>query len=234
MMKVIGLIGGLSWESTSLYYKHINTLTLTQYNQNAKLVLYSMDFGEITRLLQDHQYEQVKNELVTVAKKVENSGAECLLMCSNTIHLFAEEVEKAISIPLLHIGDVSAETMIEYNIKRIGLLGTKQTMEQDFYKSRLANYNIETIIPNEEDRTFIHHVILQELSRGIISEISKEKLLQITNTLIKNGAEGILLGCTEIPLLISQSDLSVPVFDTAYTHANTAVRFANNNLKVKL
>lgn len=116
--------------------------------------------------------------------------------------------------------------MIEYNINRIGLLGTKQTMEQDFYKSRLANYNIETIIPNEEDRTFIHHVILQELSRGIISETSKERLLQITNTLIKNGAEGILLGCTEIPLLISQSDLSVPVFDTAYLHANTAVQFA--------
>ncbi|MFB5249106.1 aspartate/glutamate racemase family protein [Bacillus mycoides] len=234
MMKVIGLIGGLSWESTSLYYKHINTLTLSKYDQNAKLVLYSMDFGEVTTLLQNHQYEEVKNELVTVAKKVEGSGAECLLMCSNTVHLFAEEVEKAISIPLLHIGDVSAKKVIEYNINCIGLLGTKQTMEQDFYKSRLANYNIETIIPNEEDRTFIHHVILQELSRGIILETSKERLLQITNKLIKNGAEGILLGCTEIPLLISQRDLSVPVFDTAYIHANTAVQFADNNLKVKL
>ncbi|WP_242272727.1 aspartate/glutamate racemase family protein [Bacillus cereus group sp. BfR-BA-01310] len=226
MMKVIGLIGGLSWESTSLYYKHINTLTLSKYDQNAKLVLYSMDFGEVTTLLQNHQYEEVKNELVTVAKKVENSGAECLLICSNTVHLFAEEVEKAISIPLLHIGDVSAKNMVEHNIKRIGLLGTKQTMEHDFYKSRLANYNIETIVPNEEDRTFIHHVILSELSRGIISHASKEKLLQIANTLIKNGAEGILLGCTEIPLLISQNDLSVPVFDTAYLHANTAVQFA--------
>ncbi|MCW9129409.1 aspartate/glutamate racemase family protein [Bacillus paramycoides] len=226
MMKVIGLIGGLSWESTSLYYKHINTLTLSKYDQNAKLVLYSMDFGEVTTLLQNHQYEEVKNELVTVAKKVENSGAECLLICSNTVHLFAEEVEKAISIPLLHIGDVSAKKMVEHNIKRIGLLGTRQTMEHDFYKSRLANYNIETIIPNEDDRTFIHHVILSELSRGIISHASKEKLLQIANTLIKNGAEGILLGCTEIPLLISQNDLSVPVFDTAYLHANTAVQFA--------
>ncbi|MBJ8106675.1 MULTISPECIES: aspartate/glutamate racemase family protein [Bacillus cereus group] len=226
MMKVIGLIGGLSWESTSLYYKHINTLTISQYDQNAKLVLYSMDFGEVTTLLQNHQYEEVKNELVTVAKKVEKSGAECLLMCSNTVHLFAEEVEQAISIPLLHIGDVSAKEMVEQNIKRIGLLGTKQTMEQDFYTSRLAKYNIETIIPNDEERTFIHHVILNELSRGIISETSREKLIQITNSLIQNGAEGILLGCTEIPLLISQNDLTVPVFDTAFLHANTAVQFA--------
>ncbi|WP_181969242.1 aspartate/glutamate racemase family protein [Bacillus clarus] len=226
MMKVIGLIGGLSWESTSLYYKHINTLTLSQYNQNAKLVLYSMDFGKVTTLLQNQQYEEVKNELVTVAKKVENSGADCILMCSNTVHQFAEEVESAISIPLLHIGDVSAEKIVEHNIKRIGLLGTKQTMEQDFYKSRLTNYNIETIIPNDEDRAFIHHVILNELSRGIISQESKEKILQITNQLIEKGAEGILLGCTEIPLLISQSDVSIPVFDTVYLHAKTAVQFA--------
>ncbi|KFM99512.1 aspartate/glutamate racemase family protein [Bacillus clarus] len=225
-MKVIGLIGGLSWESTSLYYKHINTLTLSQYNQNAKLVLYSMDFGKVTTLLQNQQYEEVKNELVTVAKKVENSGADCILMCSNTVHQFAEEVESAISIPLLHIGDVSAEKIVEHNIKRIGLLGTKQTMEQDFYKSRLTNYNIETIIPNDEDRAFIHHVILNELSRGIISQESKEKILQITNQLIEKGAEGILLGCTEIPLLISQSDVSIPVFDTVYLHAKTAVQFA--------
>ena len=137
-------------------------------------------------------------------------------MCSNTVHLFAEEVENAISIPLLHIGDVSAKEMVEQNIKRIGLLGTKQTMEQDFYTSRLANYNIETIIPNEEERTFIHHIILNELSKGIISKSSKERLLQITSSLIQNGAEGILLGCTEIPLLISQNDLTVPVFDTAF------------------
>ncbi|PDZ52990.1 aspartate racemase [Bacillus sp. AFS094611] len=225
-MKVIGLIGGLSWESTSLYYKHINTLTLSQYDQNAKLILYSMDFGEVTTLLQNHQYEDVKNELVTVAKKVEKFGADCLLMCSNTVHLFAEEVENAISIPLLHIGDVSAKEIVDQNIKRIGLLGTKQTMEQGFYKSRLTNYNIETIIPNEEERNFIHHVILDELSKGIVSESSKEKILQITKSLIQNGAEGILLGCTEIPLLISQNDLKVPVFDTAFLHANTAVQFA--------
>ena len=180
-MKVIGLIGGLSWESTSLYYKHINTLTLSQYDQNAKLVLYSMDFGEVTSLLQNHQYEEVKNELVTVAKKVEKSGAECLLMCSNTVHLFAEEVEQAISIPLLHIGDVSAKEMVEQSIKRIGLLGTKQTMEQDFYKSRLAKYNIETIIPNEEERTFIHHVILDELSRGSFQKHLKKSYYKLQN-----------------------------------------------------
>lgn len=180
-MKVIGLIGGLSWESTSLYYKHINTLTLSQYDQNAKLVLYSMDFGEVTTLLQNHQYEEVKNELVTVAKKVEKSGAECLLMCSNTVHLFAEEVEQAISIPLLHIGDVSAKEMVEQNIKRIGLLGTKQTMEQDFYKSRLAKYNIKTIIPNEEERTFIHHVILDELSRGSFQKHLKKSYYKLQN-----------------------------------------------------
>ncbi|KEK22813.1 aspartate/glutamate racemase family protein [Bacillus gaemokensis] len=225
-MKVIGLIGGLSWESTSLYYKHINTLTLSQYKHNAKLVLYSMDFGEVTTLLQNHQYEEVQNELVTVAKKVENSGADCILMCSNTVHQFADEVEKAVSIPLLHIGDVSAEEIIAHNVKRIGLLGTKQTMEQDFYKTRLANYGIETIIPSKDERVFIHHVILHELSQGIISQQSKERILQITTKLIEKGAEGILLGCTEIPLLISQKDLSIPVFDTAYLHAKTAVQFA--------
>ncbi|PEY38361.1 aspartate racemase [Bacillus cereus] len=225
-MKVIGLIGGLSWESTSLYYKHINTLTLSQYNHNATLVLYSMDFGEVTNLLQNQRYEEVQNQLVQVAKKVEHSGADCILMCSNTVHQFAEEVEKAISIPLLHIGDVSAEEIVEHDVKRIGLLGTKQTMEQDFYKTKLANYGIETIIPEENERNFIHHVILHELSKGIISHQSKDRFLQIIQKLIKNGAEGILLGCTEIPLLISQKDLSIPVFDTAFLHAKTAVQFA--------
>ncbi|MBO1625545.1 aspartate/glutamate racemase family protein [Bacillus arachidis] len=225
-MKVIGLIGGLSWESTSLYYKHINTLTLSQYNQNAKLVLYSMDFGEVTNLLQNHQYEEVQKQLVQVAKKIENSGADCILMCSNTVHQFAEEVEQAISIPLLHIGDVSAEEIVEHDVKRIGLLGTKQTMEQEFYKTRLANYGIETMIPKEDDRNFIHNVILYELSKGIISKQSKVRFLQIIQKLIENGAEGILLGCTEIPLLISQKDLSIPVFDTAFLHAKTAVQFA--------
>ncbi|SDY85072.1 aspartate/glutamate racemase family protein [Bacillus sp. 166amftsu] len=225
-MKVIGLIGGLSWESTSLYYKHINTLTLSQYNQNAKLVLYSMDFGEVTNLLQNQQYEEVQKQLVQVAKKIENSGADCILMCSNTVHQFAEEVEQAISIPLLHIGDVSAEEIVEHDVKRIGLLGTKQTMEQEFYKTRLANYGIETMIPKEDDRNFIHNVILYELSKGIISKQSKVRFLQIIQKLIENGAEGILLGCTEIPLLISQKDLSIPVFDTAFLHAKTAVQFA--------
>ncbi|WJE55058.1 amino acid racemase [Bacillus cereus] len=225
-MKVIGLIGGLSWESTSLYYKHINTLTLSQYNHNATLVLYSMDFGEVTNLLQNQRYEEVQNQLVQVAKKVEHSGADCILMCSNTVHQFAEEVEKAISIPLLHIGDVSDEEIVEHDVKRIGLLGTKQTMEQDFYKTKLANYGIETIIPEENERNFIHHVILHELSKGIISHQSKDRFLQIIQKLIKNGAEGILLGCTEIPLLISQKDLSIPVFDTAFLHAKTAVQFA--------
>lgn len=225
-MKIIGLIGGLSWESTSLYYKHINTLTLSQYNQNAKLVLYSMDFGEVTNLLQNHQYEEVQKQLVQVAKKIENSGADCILMCSNTVHQFAEEVEQAISIPLLHIGDVSAEEIVEHDVKRIGLLGTKQTMEQEFYKTRLANYGIETMIPKEDDRNFIHNVILYELSKGIISKQSKVRFLQIIQKLIENGAEGILLGCTEIPLLISQKDLSIPVFDTAFLHAKTAVQFA--------
>ena len=152
-------------------------------------------------------------------------------MCSNTVHLFAEEVESAISIPLLHIGDVSAKEMVEQNIKRIGLLGTKQTMEQDFYKSRLANYSIETIIPNKEERNFIHHVILNELSKGIISETSKEKLLQITKSLIQNGAEGILLGCTEIPLLISQNDLTVPVFDTAFYMQILLCSLRDNHIK---
>ncbi|WP_243522186.1 aspartate/glutamate racemase family protein [Bacillus pseudomycoides] len=225
-MKVIGLIGGLSWESTSLYYKHINTLTLSQYNHNATLVLYSMNFGEVTNLLQNQRYEEVQNQLVQVAKKVEHSGADCILMCSNTVHQFAEEVEKAISIPLLHIGDVSAEEIVEHDVKRIGLFGTKQTMEQDFYKTKLANYGIETIIPEENERNFIHHVILHELSKGIISHQSKDRFLQIIQKLIKNGAEGILLGCTEIPLLISQKDLSIPVFDTAFLHAKTAVQFA--------
>ncbi|PFD98442.1 aspartate/glutamate racemase family protein [Bacillus cereus] len=225
-MKIIGLIGGLSWESTSLYYKHINTLTLSQYNQNAKLVLYSMDFGEVTNLLQNQQYEEVQKQLVQVAKKIENSGADCILMCSNTVHQFAEEVEQAISIPLLHIGDVSAEEIVEHDVKRIGLLGTKQTMEQEFYKTRLANYGIETMIPKEDDRNFIHNVILYELSKGIISKQSKVRFLQIIQKLIENGAEGILLGCTEIPLLISQKDLSIPVFDTAFLHAKTAVQFA--------
>ncbi|EMA6342996.1 aspartate/glutamate racemase family protein [Bacillus cytotoxicus] len=225
-MKTIGLIGGLSWESTSLYYKHINTLALTQYNQNAKLVLYSMDFGEITTLLQNHQYEEVKHELIDVAKKVESSGADCILMCSNTVHQFADEVEKAVSIPLLHIGDVSAEKIMKQQIKRIGLLGTKQTMEENFYKARLANYGIETMIPHEDERNLIHHIILNELSKGILSPQSKETLLQIATKLIENGAEGILLGCTEIPLLLSQKDFSIPVFDTAYLHAETAVQFA--------
>ncbi|MEJ9149127.1 aspartate/glutamate racemase family protein [Bacillus thuringiensis] len=220
------MIGGLSWESTSLYYKHINTLTLSQYDQNAKLVLYSMDFGEVTTLLQNHQYEEVKNELVTVAKKVEKSGAECLLMCSNTVHLFAEEVEQAISIPLLHIGDVSAKEMVEQNIKRIGLLGTKYTMEQDFYKSRIEEHDIKVIVPSEKNRKEINKVIYTELCLGKIVSQSREYYKRVIEELVQKGAQGIILGCTEIGLLIKQENVSVPIFDTTHIHAIEAVKIA--------
>ncbi|WP_028401092.1 aspartate/glutamate racemase family protein [Ectobacillus panaciterrae] len=225
-MKTIGMIGGLSWKSTSLYCTYMNELTHDALSHCAHLVIQGMDFTQVTEWMDRQEYDLLKNALIETACEVEEMGADCLLLCSNTVHLFADEVQQAISIPLIHICDASAASIHSYSIRKIGVLGTKHALEQDFYINRLQEHNLEVLSPDYRDREWIHDVIINELSKGILSPRSKARFQSIIQNLITEGAEGILLTCTEIPLLIGQNDVSVPLFDTAYLHSLQAVQFS--------
>jgi aspartate racemase len=224
-MKTIGLIGGLSWESTSEYYRIINQSIKEQLGglHSAKCFLYSFDFQEIVDLQHNGEWELATKKMVEAALFLEKGGADMIVICTNTMHLMAEDIEKAVKIPLVHIVDSVASEIKLKNIKKVGLLGTKFTMEQSFYKDLLMKNNIKVVIPDEQDRTFVHDVIYNELCKGIISEESKDKYLEIIRRLIEEGAEGIILGCTEIPLLLNQADTTVPLFDSTHIHAKAAV-----------
>lgn len=225
-MKTIGLIGGTSWESTAEYYRLINELTKERLGgwHSAKCLIYSLDFGEI---MEEKDWARIAGLFIQTANKLETSGAECILLCANTMHKVAEEVRKNISIPLIHIADVTGEVIKKTGLKTVGLLGTKVTMEEDFYKERLtANFGLEIIIPNKRDRELINNVVYNELCFGIINRSSKEEFQGIITRLEKEGAQGIILGCTEIPLLINQGDVGIPVFDTTKIHATASVEFA--------
>lgn len=228
-MKTIGLIGGMSWESTQEYYRIINQEVGKRLGglHSAKCVLYSVDFSGIERLQREDKWQELTSIMVDAAKSLEKAGADCIVICTNTMHKMAEDVQNAVKIPLLHLADATAELVKNDGFSRVGLLGTKFTMEQDFYKGRLTDkFGIEVIIPSEEERAMVHKVIYDELCLGKINENSKERYIEIINNLIKNGAEGIVLGCTEIPLLVSQKDVDVPIYDTTEIHANAAVDFA--------
>ncbi|MDR5685663.1 aspartate/glutamate racemase family protein [Morganella morganii] len=228
-MKMIGLIGGMSWESSQHYYRIINEQTMKRLGRphSAKSLMWSMDFGEIEALQHAGKWDDLAAKMTEAAGKLELAGADFIVICTNTMHRMAEQIEQTISVPLLHIADATAINIRQAGIKKIGLLGTAFTMEQDFYKGRLTEkFGLDVIIPDTADRKIVHDIIYQELVSGIINEASREQYKTIIRRMINEGAEGIILGCTEIMLLISQSDCAVPVFDTTEIHALAAVDYA--------
>lgn len=227
-MKTIGLIGGLTWHSTVDYYRALNEMVQEKLGgvHSAKIILNSVDFAEIKAPTLKEDWDAIAAIICKAATAIEAAGADCLVIGANTMHNIAHKVEPVISIPLIHIGDAVAAAIKEKGLKKITLLGTKYTMQMDFYKCRLAANGIEVIIPGEADIDFINHTIYEEFGKGIFLPDRKERYLQIIDAMIQQGAEGVVLGCTEIPILIKQEDCSVPVFDTAYIHAKAAVDFA--------
>jgi len=231
-MKTIGLIGGMSWESTAEYYRIINEAVKERLGgfHSAKIVMYSVDFKEIRELQLEAGGDETTNLMIDAARRVERGGADFVLICTNTMHEMAEEVEASISIPLLHIADVTAERIISSGLKKVGLLGSAFTMEQDFYKGRLIDkYGLEVVIPSQIERQVVDNIIFNELCLGEIKDSSREQIKTIMGNLVDDGAQGIILGCTELPSLIKQKDCSVPLFDTTAIHAKAAAEYAFRN-----
>ena len=228
-MKTIGLLGGMSWESTELYYRLINQNVKAQLGglHSAKIVLFSVDFQEIETMQHAGDWDSAAQVLAQAARQIEAAGADFLLICTNTMHKVAPQVEAAIQMPLLHLADATAERIKEAGYQSIGLLGTAFTMEQDFYKGRLTDkYGLEVIVPNDEDRAVVHRIIYEELCVGVIKEESRVEYLRIMARLQAAGAEAIIEGCTEIVLLVQQKHTTVPLFDTTTIHAEAAVALA--------
>ncbi|MEN3929726.1 aspartate/glutamate racemase family protein [Microvirga sp. W0021] len=228
-MRTLGLIGGMSWESTTTYYRLLNEMVRERLGHlhSAELILWSVDFERIARLQHTGQWDAAAEALITIAGQLEEAGAEALMICTNTMHKLADIIEASLSIPLIHIADATGEAIKAAQLKRPALLGTRFTMEQDFYKERLTEkYGIEAIIPDEAGRQIIHEIIYDELCKGLIKDTSKAAYLKQIELLRKQGADSVILGCTEIGLLISQKDTDLPVFDTTSLHAEAAVNFA--------
>ena len=224
MMKKVGLVGGISWVSTIDYYKLINEGVNKKLGglQFAECLIYSLNFGDIQEKTWEHAYELLLNACLSLKK----SGVDAIVLCANTAHMYANELEKEIGLPLIHIGTETAKAIANEKITTIGLLGTQFTMEMDFYKDHLKAFGLNVLIPEkQETRNYIQQVLKEELGRGIINLESKQNYIKIANELISRGAEGIILGCTEIPLLIDQSDFSVPTFDTTKIHSEAIVNF---------
>ena len=228
-MKTIGLVGGMSWESSIEYYRIINEEARRRLGglHSAQSLMYSVDFEEIEKLQHAGDWETLTRLMVEAAQYLENGGADFVVLCTNTMHKTAVSIQENINIPFLHIADATAEQIKQSKIQKIGLLGTKFTMEHDFYKGRLVdNFGLDVLIPNDEGRQTVHDVIYQELCLGQIHDNSRLAYRQIMADLVEQGAEGIILGCTEITLLVNQEDSSVPLFDTTRIHAETAVSWA--------
>ncbi|AKB24683.1 Aspartate racemase [Methanosarcina sp. MTP4] len=228
-MKTIGMIGGMSWESSLEYYRLVNEAVKERMGglHSAKCVLYSVDFGEIEKMLVIGDWEGLEACLGEAALELKEAGADFLMICTNTMHKLAEKVEAKAGLPLLHIADAAAGEIQAAGLEKVGLLGTKFTMEEAFYRERLEEkFGIKVLIPEAGDREFVNSVIFNELCLGVIKEDSRKKFRGIIGDLVSKGAEGIVLGCTEIPLLIGQEDAEVPVFDTTKIHALAAVEFA--------
>jgi aspartate racemase len=228
-MRTIGLVGGMSWESTLEYYRIINQRVKEKVGgfHSAKIVMYSVDFAEVEVRQRQGRWDELTVLMVDAAQRVERAGAELLVICANTMHMMADEVQKGVRIPLLHIGDVTAEAVRSRSFNRVGLLGTRFTMEQDFYKERLRKkHGLEVLIPGKAERELVHGILYNELCLGEIKEKSKSTFQKIIAGLEARGAQGVILGCTEIPLLVSQEDYEIPLFDTTALHAEAAVDFA--------
>ncbi|PJC87082.1 aspartate racemase [Vibrio sp. HA2012] len=228
-MKTIGLLGGMSWESTVSYYKALNEGIKSELGglHSAKICMYSVDFEEIERLQHQNRWSEAAEILADAANAVEKGGADFLMICTNTMHKVAPEIEAAISIPILHIADATAGSLLKDGIKTVGLLGTRFTMEQDFYKGRLnEKFGIDVIVPDEIQRAVVHDIIFRELCQGAIKAESRAVYLDIINKLYEQGAQAVILGCTEIALLVSQQDTAVPLYDTTDIHARQGVILA--------
>ena len=228
-MKTIGLIGGMSWESTASYYKALNLGIKSTLGglHSAKICLYSVDFHEIEQLQHDGLWDETAQILTCAAQAVEAGGADFILICTNTMHKVVPQIEPHISKPILHIADSTAEALIADGITKVGLLGTRFTMEQSFYKQRLTDkFGIDVVVPNEAQRTTVHEVIYQELCKGKISQSSRNHYLKVIEDLVKQGAEAVILGCTEIALLVEPQHTKVKLYDTTQIHANAAVKLA--------
>jgi len=228
-MKTIGLVGGMSWESSIEYYKIINETVRTELGglHSAKCIMVSVDFAEIEPIQHQGKWDEATQILIAASKSVEAGGADFVVFCTNTMHKVADEVQKHLRIPILHIADVTAQSIKAVGLKKVGLLGTRFTMEEDFYKGRLSQkHNLEILIPKGEDREVLHRIIYDELCMGKITASSKTKYLGVIEGLVRKGAEGIILGCTEIGLLVKKEDTRTPLFDTTRIHAAAAVEYA--------
>ncbi len=228
-MKTIGLLGGMSWESSIEYYRIINQEVKNKLAglHSAKSLMYSVDFAEIEELQHKADWNELTKQMIIAAKNIENGGADFIVICTNTMHKMADDMQAELKIPIFHIADATAKAIKKAGLKKIGLLGTKFTMEEDFYKGRLIEkHGLEVILPSLEDRNIIHQIIYNELVVGKITSESKEKYLAIINKLKAQGSEGIILGCTEIGLLIKQEDSELAIFDTTIIHAIAAVEYA--------
>lgn len=228
-MRTIGIIGGMSWESTAEYYRIMNEAVKEKLGglHSVKCILFSVDFDEIADLQHRGEWEELTMRMIGLARSLEDAGADCIVIATNTMHKMAEQVQGALRIPLLHIADATGEKIIEQGLHKPGLLGTKFTMEEDFYRGRLQEkYGLEVIVPPDTDRTEVDEIIYHELCVGIITQKSKERFQEVIKRLVSRGADGVILGCTEIPLLISQKDVDVPLFDTTTIHSRAAVEWA--------
>jgi len=227
-MKTIGLIGGMSWESTLPYYRQLNELVKQRLGglHSARIVLYSVDFHDVERLQHSGRWDEAGHLLAAAARSLEAAGADFLVLCTNTMHKVAPAIEAAVRIPLLHIADATAAEIRRTGLRRVGLLATRFTMEQDFYRRRLEDHGIGVIVPDAPDREVVHRVIYDELCLCSIRVDSRDRYREIIARLVGSGAEGIIFGCTEIGLLVSAADAPVPVFDTTAIHAANAVEFA--------
>jgi len=229
-MKRIGLIGGMSWESSVEYYRLINEEVKLRLGglHSSECLLYSVDFNQIEIYMRTDQWDAIVQILVAAAKTLESGGADFIILCTNTMHKLAKQIQENISVELLHIADAAAEEIKKAEIKKVGLLGTRPTMEQDFYRTKLEENGIQVLIPNEKDREVVHEIIFKELCLGIIKQESRLEFKRIIEELVLMGADGIVLGCTEIPLLVKKEDSKVPLFDTTYIHAIKAVEKSLN------
>ncbi len=226
-MKTLGLIGGTTWISTMDYYSLINKKTneLLGGLSSAKLLLYSVNFEEFRPPVNPNDWDELTRKFTAIAKKLEGNGVDAIVFCANTPHLIADKVQDNIDIPLIHIAQAAAEEIASKNIKKVALLGTRITMEQPFFKDKLTKNGIEPLVPEAADRQYIHDAVFNEMGKGIFSPATKQRFIEIINGLVEQGAEGVILGCTEFPHLIRPEDCSVPLFDTTVIHAEAAVKF---------
>ncbi|MBW6465753.1 MAG: aspartate/glutamate racemase family protein [Brevefilum sp.] len=228
-MKTIGLLGGMSWESTLEYYRIINNSVKARLggSHSAQCLLYSVDFAEIEALQHAGEWDALTQAMIAAVKRLERGGADCLVICTNTMHRMADQVQASTKLPLLHIADATAAAVKDQGLDTVGLLGTRFTMEGDFYRGRLERqHDLQVLIPDQAGMDAVHRVIYDELVMGVIQEASRQVYLEVIADLQARGAQGVILGCTEIPLLIKQADVAIPVFDTTAIHAQAAVNWA--------